>query len=336
MLKIGFIGLGTISNVHFRAVDDTDLAEVVAVCDIDELRAKQAPDARFYTDYKKMLDEEDLDVVHVLLPHHLHDETALFALKKGVNVFLEKPISINYKRSKALLDEVEKLDQPPKLAVSFQNRLNKTNQELKRILEEEDQSSIVSVRGFVPWARPAEYYSTKTWRGTWDEAGSGTLINQAIHTLDLMHYIIGAKWTECSGMVGQLLDYGIEVEDTAVATFKFDNGAKGLFFSTNANEDNDSVDFQVITEKSRYMIRDNKLFNNDHEVLVEDEALPGTKIYYGPSHMTCIKNFYESIINDTDNYCTLESSLQTMEMVDAIKMSSDAKRVITREEFLNE
>lgn len=334
MLKVGLIGLGTVSIVHTRAIKASKQAELIAVCDSDLSRKAAAEGANFYSDVDDMLAHEDLDVIHICLPHYLHDEVALKCLRAGVHVFLEKPVTIDYQRSRAMLEEFERMNQPPKLGVCFQNRLNKTTVELKRILQEE-QSDVIAVRGTVPWFRPAEYYTNKPWRGTWAEAGSGTLINQAIHTLDLMRFIQDTRWSECKAIIGNLLDYDIEVEDSAMARFVFENGSQGLFFSTNANYDNDSVELQVVTKKTRYLIKDDKLFDTDFNEVCENRVLPNTKIYYGASHTDAIEGFYQAVIEDTDNYVHLSDALTTMEMVDVIKQSSKEGRTIKREEFVH-
>ncbi|MDK6233536.1 Gfo/Idh/MocA family protein [Aerococcus sanguinicola] len=328
MLKVGVVGLGTVSVVHLRAIENAQAAELTAVCDLDESLKTQAEGARFYTDLDKMLDQEDLDVVHICLPHYLHDEAALKCLKAGVHVFLEKPVTIDAERTRELLAAQESLDNNAKLAICFQNRLNATVQELKRILTEDDTSPVIAVKGIVAWYRPEDYYIMKPWRGREAEAGAGTIINQSIHTLDLMHYVTDTDWLACRGMLGNLMEYDIEVEDSAMANYKLSDGSHGFFAATNAYYGNDSIELQVVTQKTRYTIKDDKLFDDQMNCLAENESLPGTKIYYGPSHQRCIENFYQAIIDGTDNYCQLSDALTTMEMIDAMKASSKTKQTI--------
>ncbi|RPA57275.1 gfo/Idh/MocA family oxidoreductase [Aerococcus agrisoli] len=335
MLKVAVIGLGTVSIVHIRGIQASAMADLVAVCDIDSSKADLVPDATFYTDYKTMLAEEDLDVVHVCLPHYLHDTVTLDVAKKGIHVLCEKPVSVNYERSKALADAVDELNNGVKVAICFQNRLNASVIELKRILTEEDTSGIIAVKGLVAWYRGPEYYAEKPWRGTIKEAGSGTIINQSIHTLDLLHYVMDAEWTDVRASVHNILDYDIEVEDSANANFTFSNGAHGLFYATNAYYGNDSVELQVVTNKSRYTIKDNKLFDDDWHCLAEDAKIPDSKIYYGPGHQDCMEEFYTAITANTDKYCSIRDALPTMQMIDAMKASSATQTRIYKEAFLN-
>lgn len=331
MLNIGLIGLGTVSIVHLRAIKELEQSNLVAICDIDETKRNEEPEKAFYTDLDEMLANENLDVVHICLPHHSHDEAVKKCIDAGVNVMLEKPVSINYKRSYRLALKVA--EKPGvKVGVCFQNRLNKTVIDLKQILKEED-SDILAIKGEVPWYRPLEYYSQKPWRGIAEEAGGGSIINQGIHTLDLLRYITDSNWMDCRALIGNLLDYDIDVDDTAVAHFNLENNIRAFYHSTNAYYGNDSVGIQVVTNRGTYNIKDNKLYDINNRQLSEDAMLPGTKIYYGPGHQDCIEQFYEAIIHNTDDYVKLADANITMEMVEAIKQSANGKR-ITREDII--
>lgn len=335
MLRVAVIGLGTVSIVHLRGIIQSDMAELVAVCDIDPSKSTIAGDTPFYTDYQEMLDHEELDVVHVCLPHYLHDTVTLEVAKRGIHVLCEKPVTVNYQRSQALVDDLKALNNGAKVAICFQNRLNASVIELKRILQEEDKTDIVAVKGLVAWYRGEEYYEEKPWRGTIEEAGSGTIINQSIHTLDLLHYVIDDQWVDVRASVHNILDYDIEVEDSANANFTFEKGAHGLFYATNAYYGNDSVELQVVTKQSRYTIKDNKLYNDEWQCLAEDAKLPDSKIYYGPGHQDCMEQFYKAVNEDTNDYCSVADALPTMEMIDAMKRSSKENKRIYKEAFLN-
>lgn len=335
MLRVAVIGLGTVSIVHLRGIIQSEMAELVAVCDINPSKSTITGNTPFYTDYQEMLDQEELDVVHVCLPHYLHDTVTLEVAKRGIHVLCEKPVTVNLERSQALVDNLAELNNDVKVAICFQNRLNASVIELKRILQEEDTTGVVAVKGLVAWYRGKEYYEEKPWRGTIEQAGSGTIINQSIHTLDLLHYVIDDQWVDVRASVHNILDYDIEVEDSASANFTFEKGAHGLFYATNAYYGNDSVELQVVTKKSRYTIKDNKLFNDEWQCLAEDAKLPDSKIYYGPGHQDCMEEFYKAINEDTNDYCSVADALPTMQMIDAMKCSSKENKRIYKEAFLN-
>lgn len=334
MLRVAIIGLGDISPIHSTAINDSGRAKLVAVCDVDESKKSGYPEIPFYTDVKTMLAEADLDVAHICLPHYLHYPITKLCIENGVHVFQEKPLSISYEEGLETVALEEQTDK--KICVSFQNRYNDTFLQLQHILANEDVGKVTSIKGLVTWYRPESYYTDKPWRGTKKEAGYGSIINQSIHTLDLIQ-LIGGKIESCKASLSNLTDYAIEVEDTASAAFNFENGVKAFFHATNAYTENSSVELQVITEKEKFTIKDSRLyFTNEEgrkEVILEDQKIPGSKFYYGVSHMTLIKRFYLSLLNDTEDYVHAKDALVSMEMIELMDQSSRTNQKIRMEEM---
>ena len=184
------------------------------------------------------------------------------------------------------------------------------------MLADESVGAVKAVKGLVAWHRPETYYTTKPWRGQMEFAGGGSIINQAIHTLDLMQ-VLGGEIDRCKASLSNITDYDIEVEDTAVANFTFKNGARGFYMSTNAYVENSSVELQVITEKAKFTIKDNCLYRSnssgEKELHLQDTPMQGTKFYY----------------------VTVRDALPAMLMIDAMKLSSKEKRTIEMEEIIN-
>ena len=257
MLKVAVIGLGDISKIHLPVIQENPNVELVAVCDIDESLKNSVPNVKFYTDYHLMLDQEEIDCVHVCLPHYLHYPVTRDIVEKGIHVFQEKPIGLNSDEGAALV-KLEEKHKDVKICICFQNRYNETFEMLQEIVQSGQYGKIIGIKGLVTWFRPKDYYEVKPWRGQMATAGGGVMINQSIHTLDLMQ-LIGGEIDEIRGSIDNLLDYGIEVEDTAVANIKFKNGATGLFFATNSNFGNSSVELQVVFENEKFTIKDSIL-----------------------------------------------------------------------------
>lgn len=339
MLKVGIIGLGTVSSIHLLSINNSKYATLISACDINKNKLESKREQiknksiHFYTNYKEMLDKEDLDVVHICLPHYLHVEVSKYAVEKGIHVFCEKPVDVGYKKSKELDDFHKKLNNNTKIGICFQNRYNNTVSKLKEILKQDD-NHIFAVKGIVSWCRTEEYYKSSPWRANLDTAGAGVIINQAIHTLDLCNYLSGMKWIRLKASTSALLGYDIEVEDTAVANIYYEDNIRGLFIATNAYSINDTVEVQVVTNKDKYTIKENRLYNRKYEILAEDEKSLHTKDYYGAGHENLINKFYKAILNDSEEYVNLGSALETMEMIDAIKVSSNHNKFVDRNEII--
>ncbi|WP_077325443.1 Gfo/Idh/MocA family protein [Virgibacillus siamensis] len=335
MLKIAVIGLGDISKIHIPVIRDNPDAALVAVCDIDEALKNYFSGVNFYTDFHDMLEKEILDCVHICLPHHLHYAATKACVEKDVHVFLEKPLARNAEEGLALVG-LEEAYKNIKICVAFQNRLNETFEKLKEMIDSGKYGSVTGLKGLVTWFRPKSYYDVKPWRGIMKQAGGGVMINQAIHTLDLMQ-VIGGEIETIRGSIDNLLDYGYEVEDTATANIQFKNGAAGLFFATVTNAANSSVELQVILEKGKLTIKDSILtkLNDDgkKEKVIEDTKLPGAKFYYGASHAKLINHFYFCIENDTDDYIHAKEAQTSMEIINAIRGSSEIKKEIKMEVY---
>lgn len=330
MLKVAVIGLGDISNIHIPTIRNNPDVQLVAVCDIDESKSSGI-EADFYSDYEEMLEKETLDCVHICLPHHLHYPVVKACVEKGLHVFLEKPLSHNLDTAKKIV-QLEAAHPDVKMCICYQNRLNDTFESLYNIVKSGKYGAVTGIKGLVAWHRPQTYYDEKPWRGKMAYAGGGVMINQAIHTLDLMQ-LIGGEIQSIKGSIDHLSDYGIEVEDTATAKVSFKNGFTGLFFSTVVNANNSSVDFQVTFKKATFTIKDSILTKVDAHgektVIIEDQKLPGAKFYYGASHTKLINRFYEAIRTKTNDYIHVKEGLMAMKMIDAIRTSSQKHETIT-------
>lgn len=332
MKKAAVIGLGDISMIHIMAIQENPEIALAAVCDIDEgARKKELEGIPFYTDYKEMIEKEQPDVVHVCLPHYLHVPVSEDAAGMGVHVFCEKPVALNTEQAKEFT-AFEASHPELHMGICLQNRENESVEMLKEIIESGKYGKVVGTKGIVPWARPRSYYDVKPWRGRWDTAGGGCMINQSVHTLDLLYYL-GGPITGLKAVVSQLLDYGIEVEDTVAASLTYANGAKGLFLATNANYKNESVQISVQLEQAEFLIMDNILYRVEEDgnktKLVEDARLPGSKFYYGASHGKLIGKFYRAIENDTQEYIHVKDAQMSIQLIDAIQESGRTGKYVT-------
>ena len=332
MMKAAIIGFGTISIVHIDAIASNPGMELVAICDIkEELAAKVPAGVKFYTDYKQMCEEVKPDVVHNLLPHYLHYPVTKELVEMGFNVFCEKPIALNSKEAEQFC-QLEKDHPEVKIGVCQQNRINETTEALKKIIDSGEYGKIVGIRGFVPWRRDKTYYDAQPWRGKWKYAGGGSMINQSLHTLDLL-YFLGGDIARLHAVVGQTNEYPeVEVEGDIIARLEFANGANGLFFATNNNWANESVQIRVAMEKGTFHIEDNTLWkieaDGSRTVVCKSPRLEGIKFYYGSSHTRLVARFYEAVRNNTDDYIHISEGAMIVRLMDSIFRSANTGRIV--------
>ena len=331
MMKAAIVGFGTISIVHIDAIASNPGMELVAICDINEDLASKVPEGvKFYTDYKKMAEEVKPDVIHNCLPHYLHYPVTKDLVEMGFNVFCEKPIALNSMEAEKFC-QLEKDHPGVKIGVCLQNRMNETTEELKKIIDSGEYGKVIGCRGFVPWRRWSDYYTAQPWRGKWKTAGGGSMINQSLHTLDLLYYLCGDV-AKLHAVVGQTNDLGIEVEGDIIARMEFANGANGLFFATNNNWTNESVQIRVALEKGVFHIEDNTLYkvnpDSSREVIVKAPKLEGIKFYYGASHTRLVARFYKAVAENTDDYIHISEGAMVIRLMDSIFRSANTSALV--------
>ena len=331
MKKAAIIGFGTIAPVHLAAIQSNPEIELCAVCDTNEaVRASVPEGVPFFTDYQALCAQAKPDCVHICLPHYLHFPVSQYFAGQGVHVFCEKPVALTPKEAGEFA-ALEAAHPEIKLGVCLQNRLNETTEMLRQLLQSGAYGKVIGCRGFVPWQRTKSYYEEQPWRGQMQYAGGGCMINQSVHTLDLLYYLCG-DITRLHATVNQLLEYGIEVEDTVVARLEFANGANGVFFASNANYTNESVQIRVATEKAVFHIENDILVrilpDGSREKLCENEKMPGAKFYFGASHAKLIAKFYRAIEQNTDDYIHVRDAVMSIRLIDAICRSGKADAAV--------
>lgn len=298
--RVAVIGCGNISRRHTAALSDCPQTELVAVCDVREDRAKSVAEKfgiPFVTDYHDLLKDPHIDAVHICTPHYLHAPMAIDALNAGKHVFTEKPMAItpeDCERMKAAAAGSGKA-----LGVCFQNRYNPVNAEIHRLVRSGEVGKVLGGRGIVNWNRTPSYYTESGWRGTWATEGGGVLINQSIHTLDLLLWALGEPETvEATCGILSLRDT-IEVEDTASVHMTFPGGASALFFASNAWIDNAPVRLEIRCEKALLSATETALtvYYDSGETRDFTDPTPKTedKSYWGNYHRYIIEDFYNAL-----------------------------------------
>jgi predicted dehydrogenase len=229
----GLIGCGTIAPVHAEAIAQLDHARLVAVCDVVEERARSFAErygAEWHVDYHDLLRRDDIHVVNVVTWSGRHAEIGIAAAAAGKHVICTKPIDVTLDKIDRLIDACRRAG--VKLAATHQFRNFASFARLKQAIDEGRLGRIYFGNAFVPWSRSQDYYDSAEWRGTWQWDGGGALMNQGIHYVDLIQWLVGPV-AEVQAYTDTMA-HRIEVEDAAVAALRFQSGALGLIMGSTA------------------------------------------------------------------------------------------------------
>ncbi len=297
--RVAVIGCGAIAGVHIKGILSSGQT-LCALCDPDRERAAlkiekyDLGEVAVYTDFDTLLEQEQPDIVHICTPHHLHAEMCVKALGRNIHVLCEKPLAITGEGLAAIL----RAEQASKayLGVCHQNRYEPNMQRLKKAAEE---SPVSGAFGDVVWMRDAAYYKADDWRGKQLTEGGGVLINQALHTLDLLQWICGMPVSVIGHIANDHLRGTIDVEDTVSARFLLEDGTPLNFFATTAAGKSFDAHVRIRLANKQILHAENGFFINDETIETREEAACEGKRVWGVGHRELIEDFYRSIREGT-------------------------------------
>lgn len=334
MGKIGFgvIGGGMVGPYHTQAINSIPEAELIAVAtsrkETARIFAEKSGAKAWYTDFRELLKREDIQVVNICTPPFLHEEMTLAAAKMGKHVIVEKPISINLKQADNMIDTCEKAG--VKLGVIFQYRFSKASQRIKEAIQKNRLGNLILGDTYIKWFRPQEYYESADWRGTWDKEGGGALINQSIHSIDLLQWFMGPVEWLCATF--DTARHRIEVEDVGVAILKFKNGAMGVIEGSTAIYPGFPLRIELHGEKGSIIMEGDeiklwKFVDGGNEESVEkrkeiiDTSSSPTAGFSSEYHALQIKDFIDAIREDRRPLIDGIEGRKALEIVRAIYIS---------------
>lgn len=302
MMKVSVVGCGNISKTHLPILQSLPGVEISSVVDIKPERADLAAEkygCRVFYDFDAMLAADRPDSIHICTPHYLHTEMAVKALENSINVLCEKPCAITKGEISALKEAASKSS--ALFGVCFQNRYNACVKKAKEIIESKKFGALVAQSGRVSWFRDKAYYSDD-WHGKRATEGGGVLVNQAIHTADLLRYLSGSEVKSvCGHVFNDSLEGVIEVEDTASVRYEFENGVIAVLNATNAFAFNADVSIELYFESGdKLYIEGAQLYHFEKDGTVtrltdRQSAASGGKSYWGNGHAALIEDFYRCI-----------------------------------------
>lgn len=334
-MKYALIGCGRIAVNHMKAAINNEL-EIVAVCDVleekmEELLAKYGLEKdesiKRYTDYKKMVEEMQPELASIATESGLHAEIALYCIEKGVNLIIEKPMAMSIEDANKIIDLAEKKN--VKVSACHQNRFNVAIQKLRKAVESGRFGKLSHGSIHVRWNRNAGYYEQAPWRGTWEQDG-GALMNQCIHGIDLLRWMMGDEIEEIYGATRQQFHDYLEAEDVGMAVIKFKNGAIGTIEgTTNVFPKNLEETLYIFGENGTVKIGGTSTNNIDVWDFAfeteEDQENKGleeeTSNVYGNGHTSLFADVMDAIENDRKPYVDAVAGRNALEVVLSIYKS---------------
>ncbi|MCI8417367.1 MAG: Gfo/Idh/MocA family oxidoreductase [Lachnospiraceae bacterium] len=333
-MKYALIGCGRIATNHVKAVLNNGL-EFVAACDVEEaqitkLLAKhglEETSIQHYTDYKKMIAENELDLVAVATESGIHAEIALYCIEHGIHCIIEKPIAMSIQDA----DEIVRRSQEKGVKVSacHQNRFNVAVQEMRKALEAGRFGKLSHGSIHVRWNRNEGYYTQAPWRGKWASDG-GALMNQCIHGVDLLRWMMGDEAEEVYGQTRQRVHNYLEAEDVGMAVVKFKNGSIATIEgTTNVYHQNLEETLYLFGEKGTVKLGGTSTNNIDvwqfADETEEDSRNKGleeaTSNVYGNGHTSLYADVIDAIEKNRSPYVDAVAGRNALELVLAVYKS---------------
>jgi len=324
---IGLIGGGNISETHARAARGLPGVEIAAIYGTNAekvARLSREHGGKPYSDFDQFLDHRPMDLVAVGSPSAMHATQGIAAARRGLHVLTEKPIDITTERADALISEADKAG--IKLGVFFQDRCKPDILRVKKAVYEGVLGRPILADARVKWYRPPDYYAKSRWRGTRALDGGGALINQAVHTVDLMLWLFGD--VESVQASSKTALHPIEVEDTLVALLEFANGALGVLQAATSvypgyprRLELTGTEGTLIVEQDRLLAAD---LRNPTEVLLRggnadlNRSADSPIVSDARGHEAVLEDFLESIESNTKPRCDGHEGRRSLALMEAI------------------
>ena len=309
------VGLGR-GRAHVSSYAQAENCDLIAVCDLDEAKAKAIAEqygCDYYTDYKEMLKRDDIDLVTIATPSGMHCEMARVVAEAGKNCLCEKPIDVT-------LDEIDKTvklfdEKGLKLGCIFQNRLEKAIQLTKEAVASGRLGKLLVANVTVKWYRTDEYYAHNGgWRGTWRWDGGGSLMNQSVHTIDILQWLMGEPKTVSAKY--QVANHKIETEDIAVAIVQFKNGAYGTITGSTATYPGFGTVIEIHGTKGGILVKDNQI----KSWMIDDGSGDAEKMAAEEKAMIeATSKSFTGAASDPNAISNNTTFIQVQDMVNAVK-----------------
>lgn len=334
-MKYALIGCGRISPNHIKAAMNNGL-EIVAICDVNPINMQDkkakfelSDSVNLYLDYKQMIEAEKPELVAIATESGKHASIAIDCLNAGCNVIIEKPIALSLEDADRIIEAADK--NGVKVCANHQNRFNKSIQKIREAIEKNRFGRLFYGTAHIRWCRDHEYYDRASWRGTWEQDG-GALMNQCIHNIDLLRWMMGDEVSEVVGMTDRLHHNYIEAEDLGIALVRFRNGSYGIIEgTTDVYPKNLEETLYLFGEKGTVKAggdsvnrieewRFSDMLDDPEEIMHQFAENPPN--IYGYGHTPLYADMIDAIQNDRKPYVDGEAGRRALELVLAVYKSA--------------
>jgi UDP-N-acetyl-2-amino-2-deoxyglucuronate dehydrogenase len=330
-VKVGILGGGNISDTHARAARAIPGVEIAAVYGANREKAQRLVDLYGgvrYDDLERFLDHRPLDIVAIGSPSGLHAEQALAAVRRGIHVLSEKPLDVTTERIDTVIEAAGRAG--IKVGVFFQDRLKPDIAEMKSLIVSGKLGNPIFASGRVRWYRPPDYYAMSKWRGTWTLDGGGALMNQAVHTVDLLQWLFGPVKQIAARTATRL--HTIQVEDTAAAAVEFESGALGIIEATTSSYPGYARRLDVSGSEGTLILEGDQLIGRDlksaagHSGAAAKEPPPenvaSATVSDSVPHQRIFEDFIRAIRTGSTPVCDAREARPSVAIIQAIYRSA--------------
>lgn len=330
-MKVGILGGGNISDTHARAALGIPGVEIAAVCGANRQKAErlaQAYGGVVYDDVERFLEHRPLDIVAIGSPSGLHAGQAIAAIGRGLHVLSEKPLDVTTAKVDSVIAAADRGG--VKVGVFFQDRLKPDIAAMKATIASGRLGKPIFAGGHVRWYRPPEYYGTSRWRGTYALDGGGALMNQAIHTVDVLQWLFGPVAQVGARTATRL--HPIQVEDTAAAVLEFESGALGLIEATTSSYPGYARRIDVSGSEGTLILEGDRLVATDlrgaadHPSTLPAEPPPenaaSATVSDSVPHQRIFEDFIRAIRDDSVPVCDAREARPSVAIIEAIYRSA--------------
>lgn len=332
----GIIGTGAIASHHAKSINELDNCQLMAVCSSTAARAKEASKkfgVTAYSNIDELVSRKDIDVVCICTESSNHMEPIIAAAMAGKHIITEKPLEVNLDRADKIISVCR--DQGVKLGVIFQNRFSASYLQLKEAVMQGILGKLVLGNAYIKWYREEAYYNNSSWKGTIKGDGGAALINQGIHTIDLLLDIM----PDLDSVFGQVrtLVHNIEGEDLGVAILNFENGALGTIEASTSLYPGYRERLEIYGEKGSIILEGGQIIH--WNLKGKEDQFSGQKTHASSGasdpmsvdyilHKAQIKDMVDAIHEDREPLVNGEIARKSLECILKIYQSSNEKKLI--------